>query len=363
MSKRLLAALLIAAAAVGDAGAAQLRIGLSLPLSGVASVLGRQFQQGAEFALKELAEDGEIEIVVADDGCDEELAGLAAADLEAASVILATGFLCNDAAQVAARRFAGSGVPVVAAGARSEQLMRDAEKEGWTIFRIAPGDDSVAEAAAAIFAQRWRGTPWAVVDDGTVLGRTLADSMRRLMEDAGAPPQFADNFRPAQSTQAGLIRRLQRSGISAAFVAGSAEDVAVIWRNLAEASARIEIAGGESLETLPLVADSQTLGPGLLAVMEPDPAQLPALGALATRLAAAGIEPEPYVFQGYAALELALAALRATPGETARALDQTVFRTVLGNVDFDTAGRNTLLRYRLFVWRDGRFVPATEEGG
>lgn len=360
MRRGLIAALLPMLLICGEAAAEQLRIGLSLPLSGSTAVLGRQFQQGAEFALKELAEESEIEIVVADDGCDADLAGLAAADLVAAGVDLATGMICNDAARAAALAFAGSDVPVVTAGARSEQLMRDAEREGWKLFRIAPGDDGVAAAAAQILSQRWRGTPWAVIDDGTVYGRTLADNLRQLMEEAGQPPQFADNYRPAQSTQAGLIRRLQRSGVSAAFVAGSAEDIAVIWKNAAEFAFRMEVAGGETLESLPLVEGPDAVPDGLLAVMEPDPLDVPGVSALSARLVAAGVEPEPYVFQGYAAMELALAALRPAREETVRALGQTVFWTVLGTVDFDETGRNTVSRYTLFQWRGGRFVPISE---
>ena len=347
--------------AFGDAAladTAKLKIGLSLPLSGNSALLGSQFLAGAGLALSELAPDGGIEIVTADDQCDARIAGLAAQDLKSADVALVAGFLCNEPVRPAAIVFKESGVPLLIAGARSEQIIRDAAKEEWNLFRIAPGDDRAAEATFRFLSERWRGTPWAIIDDGTVYGRGLADILREKMEEIGQPPQFADNFRPAQSTQAGLIRRLQRSGVSAAFVAGGAEDISIIWSNVREFGARMEVAGGEALEALQWTDAAGTTPDGLLAVMLPDPLTLPATAELARRMEKAAIEPEPYAFSGYATMQLALQALRPSGSETTQALKDTIFHTVLGNVRFDERGANRVDRFDLFVWRNGNFVPA-----
>lgn len=350
------------APALSAAAQEKLRIGLSLPLSGNSAILGQQFRDGARFAVAELAGDRNIELVLVDDGCDEALARLAAADLRNAGVALASGLICNDAARAAAEAFAGSSVPVIASDARSEQLMRDAERNEWNLFRMSPGDDAAAVAAAEALSKRWSGQPWAILDDGTVYGRTLADAMRAQMEEKGMPPLFADSFRPAQSTQASVIRRLQRAGVSAAFAAGAAEDVAIIWGNVQDAGSSMEVAGGEALSALPWTEAARIVEDGLLAVLEQDPAPPPSRSSLAARLVGAGVEPEPYVFLGYAAIELALAALRETPDATLAALRDTRFDTVVGAFDFDEAGRNTVDRYGLYEWRGGRFLAAPEAG-
>lgn len=356
----LLTAIVSLALALASPAAAQepLRIGLSLPLSGNAAILGQQFRNGARFAVEELAQGRPVELVFADDGCDEELAKLAATDLKNAGIAFAGGMLCNDAARAVAEAFAGTPIPVLASDARSEQLMRDADRNDWSLFRMAPGDDAAAAAAAESLSQRWSGQPWAILDDGTVYGRTLADSLRGLMEEKGMPPVFADSFRPAQSTQASVIRRLQRAGVSAAFAAGAAEDVAIIWGNVLEAGAKIEVAGGEALSALPWTEAARTVEDGLLAVLEQDPAPPPAQSSLAARLVGAGVEPEPFVFLGYAAIELALAAVQPTPEETLAALRDRRFETVVGAFDFDETGRNVIGRYGLYEWRGDRFVTA-----
>jgi branched-chain amino acid transport system substrate-binding protein len=331
-------------------------IGLSLPLSGNASILANQFLSGAQLALKHSGKSQAVDLLTVDDGCDGELAESAAQELFGANIALATGYLCNEAVPAAAELFKDSGVPVLVAGARSGQLMKDALKEGWTIFRIAPDDNKMAEVAFDSLSERWRGIPWAVIDDGTVYGRTLADEFRARMEENGQPPVFADNFRPAQSTQAGLVRRLQRAGVSAAFVAGDAEDVAILWSNVKDFESKVEIAGGESLEALQWSPMAGQVPDGLLAIIEPPAGNLPGARSISARLVEAGLPPEPYVYLGYATLQVALAALGETPQATANSLEDGSFETVIGPVEFGPAGQNIHDSYALHIWQGGKFV-------
>jgi len=338
--------------------AESLRIGLSLPLSGSAALLGKQFLEGARLALADAGKDGMVEIIAADDSCEAETAAKAALTLASAAITLAGGFLCNGAVPPAAAALSGTGVPLVLSGARSGLLLKDGAEEGWKLFRIAPADSRQAEAAFEFLAPRWRDLAWAVIDDGTVFGRTLADDFRARMEEAGHPPLFADNFRPAQSTQASLVRRIQKAGVTAAFVAGDADDVAIIWANIREAGLAIEVAGGESLALLPYSARRETLAPGLLAVIEPDAANAEPAGPLVTRLAAEGIPAEPFLLAGYAAMQVALSAIAPTPQETATRLGNGVFQTVLGPVSFGEGGQNIHDSYALVTWTGSAYEPA-----
>lgn len=333
----------------------KLKIGISVPLSGTASGIARQFVAGARLAVRELAPNSEVELVIADDGCNEDLGQLAGQDLMAANVAIVTGLLCNGAARAVATEMSPSRIPLIAAGARSNQLMIDAENEGWNLWRLAPGDDFAAHATFRILSERWQDLPMGLVDDGTIYGRTLSDELGALLKEAGRPVQYTDTIRPAQSTQASMIRRMRQSGVSAVFVAASAEDTALIWESARELKAGFELAGGETLALLPWLEDAGKTADGLLAIMQPQPEDLPAYELLSRQMKNANIEPEANVFLGYAAIELAMAALRRTPEETTEALDETVFRTVLGNIDFDAQRRNRVNNYTLYEWRGGKF--------
>ncbi len=332
------------------------KIGLSLPLGGTAAILGAQFRQGAELAVERIAARGSIELVVTDDGCDADIAELAAADLRSAGVELVTGLLCNDAAYAAARIFAEQRTPLIAAGAQSERLLKDAQREGWRIWRMQPSDAEGALAAFNVLAPRWRGKPWGIVYDGTVYGRAIADEFRARMEEAGQPPQFVENFRPAQTTQAALVRRIVRANVGSLYISASAEDTALVAAALKDANANVEIAGGESLQSLPETQGAADAA-GLIAVLREDPFLLPGVRELAPVLKAAGIEPEHYVHLGYAAMQVALAALRPTADETAAALQSTTFQTVLGNIDFNPEGANTQTDFQAYEWTGSEFRP------
>jgi ABC-type branched-subunit amino acid transport system substrate-binding protein len=152
----------------------------------------------------------------------------------------------------------------------------------------------------------------------------------------------------------------QTAGAAAAFIAGDADDIAIIWRNAREAGLAIEIAGGETLALLPYSQAAEGLPLGLLAVTETDIGASDAASALSQRLVARGIEPEPFVLIGYAAIEVALAALAETPAQTTARLRNGVFQTVTGPVSFAMDGQNVHDGYTLQTWNGKGFEPATE---
>lgn len=340
--------------------AQSLKIGVSLPLSGEISILSRQFLQGARLALDTLGPGEDVEIIEVDDGCDPDLAQLAAEDLRAAEVSIITGFLCNSSAAAMAEELNESRIPLVIAGARADYLLTQGQEENWNIWRMAPGENYGADAAFRYLSGRWQSGPWAVIDDGTIYGRTLAEALRARMEEAGQPPQLVETIRPGRTNMAALVRRLREAGTGAVFVAAGPQDVAALWTETGRLDSEMDMAGGEALAQLPWTEEAEDLRDGLLAVKEPDPSLLSAYPGLSRQMADAGIEPEPYAFLGYAAIELAMAALRRTPAETTEILRNTVFRTALGVVKFDEQNRNIVNRYRLYEWRDGGFSPVGE---
>ena len=342
----------------------EIRIGMSLPFSSPAEKLARQYEFGARLALEMYNANSteKARLFISDDGCDEKIAALAADELRAKKPQIITGLLCNVTAYHFAEAFKADGIAVLVAGAQSERLIKDREKNDWTLFRLSPGDDEPAHQAVDYFSRAWNEKPYAIVDDGTVYGRNLADAFRAGMEEKGLPPQFQDNFRPTQSTQARLVRRLRRAGTSHVFVGASAEDVAMIGLNSEEMEIPLEIGSGEALSVFPFIAP-ETLPAGsitaILKLAEVRP-KLPEL--LIVRLSEEGLEPEPYVLLGYQAVQVALKAAKPTFDLTMETLRTATFDTILGPARFDENGDNTQIQYRAFRWQDGAFRELQTEG-
>jgi branched-chain amino acid transport system substrate-binding protein len=345
------------------AKAAPVRIGLSLPLTGNAALLGQQFLEGAKLSLADHAGGREIELVTVDDGCDAKLASLAAEELRDAGVALVAGLLCNEAVAPIATALADRAIPLLLSGARSSRLLKDTAKEGWPVLRLAQDENRAALFAFEVLSKRWAATPWAVIDDGSVAGRLAADELRSRMEEAGLSPVLADSLRPAQSTQASVVRRLVKAGAQAVYVAADAEDSAILWQNINGQDAKIEMVGAETISLLPYLPLAGDTTNGLLAILEADPVAMPQAGALNARLEREGIEPEAYLFFGYAALQVALASLGDTPKATLGNLKKGEFATIYGPVSFDETGQNIRHTYSLKEWKDGVFadLPPTAQ--
>ena len=283
-------------------------IAISIPKSGDFSEIGNQFEAGARLAMEKHGE-GHV-LFVADDGCDEDLASLAAQDIKTIQPAIVTGMICNVAALSLANELQQDKTPLLIAGARSVRLIKDRDREEWNIWRMSPGDDAPAEAIASYISSNLKDTAFALVDDGTIYGRSLTDTIRLKLNDTGMNPQFADTFRAAQSTQSGMLRRLQRSGVDIAFVAAATtEDLFTIAKDHKSLKIKNRLVVTEQLSSLPFLEDANLVSEGVMIAMQAPYENNQDTQPLVALLAEQGIEPSKALFEGYAAIEVALSAL------------------------------------------------------
>lgn len=326
-------------------------IAIAIPRSGDFAEIGRQFEVGATLAMEKLGQGHEL--FVTDDGCDLDQSMLASQDIRSQNAAIVTGMLCNISAITFADELRKEQIPLLVAGARSIRLIKDRDREEWNLWRMSPGDDAPADAIASYIANNLKDTPFALVDDGTIYGRSLTDAIRLRLNDTGMKPQFADTFRAAQSTQSGMLRRLQRSGVEIAFIAAATqEDLITVAKDHKSLGIESTLVLSEQLASLPFLEDAGLVNDGLMVVMPPRHVTNEALNAL---LKERNIEPTNALYEGYAAIEVALAALADTPETTTQNLATKQFESILGPVQFDKQGKNLHNPYQLFIWRDGAF--------
>jgi branched-chain amino acid transport system substrate-binding protein len=341
-----LAALVLA----GQAGA-QASIGLSAPLSGPSAILGEQMRTGAVMAAEQLA-DPTVRLSVADDGCTADGGARAARELVAAKVQIVVGFLCGEAIEAALPILKEANIPTITVGVRTDSLTDGKKKTGWPIYRLGPRADSEREAAGRLLTRLWESELFAIVDDGTIYGRELSESVRIAAEKAGLTPVFVDTFRPQLDNQIGLVGRLQRAGATHVFAGGDRDDVAVIGRDGAQLQTGLTVASGETLRSvgeLPLAA-------GTLMVALPDWPDA-AAPAVVTTFAEQRILAQGYVLPAYAAVEVAHAAIAGVAGGRIADLSNRDFSTAIGTIRFDDKGDLTENPYRLFRFDGTTFDP------
>ncbi|MGO4834339.1 ABC transporter substrate-binding protein, partial [Rhizobiaceae sp. 2RAB30] len=202
----------------------------------------------------------------------------------------------------------------------------------------------------------WSDALFAVIDDGTIYGRELAESFRIAAEQDGLKPVFVDTFRPQLDNQIGLIGRLRKAGATHLFVGGDRDDIAIIARDAQTQGVPLDIAGGETLRSAP---GEIPLRAGTLMIGLPEWAEVADRQAT-DALAKTGVIAEGYVLPGYAAMQVAISA--AASGDAAAALQSQEFRTAIGPVKFDDKGDLSTNPYRLFRFDGTKFVAATDGG-
>jgi branched-chain amino acid transport system substrate-binding protein len=341
--------IILACAAGGPAHSQQETvIGLAAPLSGDFRILGEQWANGAQVAATAMP----ARLVAIDDACTEEGGAEAARRLLEAGVSIVIGFLCTPSIEAAMPILAEAGIPVVTP-VRTNSLTDEKPRTGWPVYRLGPRADAERDAVADILVRLWRGEFFAIVDDGTIHGRELAENLRAQAELAELRPVFVDTFRPQLDNQIGLVGRLRRTGATHVFVGGDRSDVAIMARDAASLDYAATFVGGEALRA----ADGPVpLPAGVLMVGLPEWRDLATPEALAA-LQSARVEPDGYVVQAFAAFQVALQA-GGVGLAASEALSRLTFRTAIGDVRFDDKGDLARPLYRLFRYDGEEFVEA-----
>lgn len=352
--KRLLLSLLAAFSLTGEAAAEPVVIGVSAPLSGASALLGRQIDAGARAAAA-VAGAEQVRIETVDDGCTAEGGSTGAMRLIGLKAQIVIGYLCTDALAAAMPAFKDAGIPVITVGVRANSVTDQREKTGWPVARLCARADSEREAAGSILADLWRDKLFAIVDDGTIYGRELAESVRGATEAEQLKPVFTDTFRPGSENQVGLVGRLARAGATHVFAGGDREDIAIMTRDAARLPTALAFAGGEALRA---DAGVIALAAGTLMIGLPEWADEADPAALAA-IRGENALPEGYALPAFAAVQIAAQVLSEPEAGRRPATEiflGRTFGTAIGPVSFDGKGDLAQNLFRLFRYDGARFV-------
>ncbi|TIM92064.1 MAG: ABC transporter substrate-binding protein [Mesorhizobium sp.] len=351
---RLLTTTLAALLWLGASVHAETLVGVAAPLSGPSAILGKQIEAGTA-----LAADAEgVAVRTVDDACTADGGAAAARQFVDAKVNIVVGFLCTEAIEAALPILKDANIPVIAIGVRTESLTDRRAKTGWPVYRLGPGDDE-RNAVATILTRLWQNELFAVIDDGTIYGREIAETFRAAAEQAALKPVFVDTFRPQLDNQIGLIGRLKKAGATKVFAGGDGDDIAIMGRDAASLNAGITFAGGETLRTTP---GDVPYAAGTLMIALPEWAEV-ADPKVVQAFGERKIVTDGYTLPAYAAVEVAKAAAvdaESSGKPLAKTLTDHDFATAIGTVRFDEKGDLSQNPFRAFRFDGTHFVPLEE---
>ncbi|MCM2292836.1 ABC transporter substrate-binding protein [Allorhizobium sp. BGMRC 0089] len=326
-------------------------IGVVAPKGGTFAILGDEIRAGANAAADSL----DMTVLPIDEPCTDGSADTIARKLLAAKVDAAIGFLCSESLEGSLAALAQADIPALTLSIRGQTIMDDAVKHGWPLFRMGPSGRDEQDKIVDAIVGNWASDAFAIIDDGTIGARSLVDVIRQPLEERGMKPVFTDTYRPGQDQQIALVRRLQRAGVSHAFISGDRNDIAMIARDAGLEKIPLTIMGSDALRA----ADGAVpLPDGVLAITLPDYADLPEAKDVVASLRRHSTEPDGYTLPAYAAIQFLAAADTVRHDQQIgwdAAINKTKTRTVIGPISFSSAHEMTHNPFQLLEWRDGRF--------
>ena len=325
----------------GNALSADL-IGLSLPMNDRYERVSKRIEFGALLAQEKT--EPKIELALLDDNCDAALVpDLIKKFIDAKAIV---GLPCFKVATEIARTLknVNNPAPILTLRTRNFALKRLREIEKLPIIEFSNVPDAEARAVVDFILPQFGAKPYAILDDGSVYGRGLADAVRLIAEETGRKPIINSNFRALQSNQRALLRRLQKSGVEAIFVAAEPEDVVTIANDLSALNLNWPIAMGEQIALLPYANDAKNISLSILAVA---PAIRKVLDEkFKTDVAKSESSPDPEIVLGYVMVEVATQLIKDT---NAREFD-----TIVGKIKLRQDSRIVLEPFELVEWSNGQ---------
>lgn len=346
--------------ALGGAASAEISIGVAGPITGQFATFGEQMRAGAELAVEDINAAGgvlgeRLVLEVGDDSCDASKAVAVANHLAGRGVVFVAGHFCSNASIPASAVYAEEAIIQISPASLDPRLTD--ERPGPGVFRLSGRYDRQGAVAGAFLAETFADRRIAVVHDGTVYGKGLADATREAMEAAGKRPVLYEAYSPGETDYSPLVSRLNAAGIEVLYVGGYHTEAGLIARQLRERDMDTILVSGDALVTDEYWAIAGAAGEGTLMTFPPDPRKQPAAQPVVERFRARGIEPQGYTLYAYAAIQVwaqaAEAAGSAAFEAVVEALNEGEFETVLGTVAFDDNGDVTLPGYVIYEWQDG----------
>lgn len=250
----LLAIVGVIAAACGTSasskGCPQRAIAFMGPITGSDGPNGRAFRSGVETAMSIASENGAIArcpigLITFDTRADPARAAALAQEIVDDPQILAViGPSYSGETAAAMPILEAAGIPVITASATNPDL----GTKGWTSFhRVVVDDATQGPAAAAFMVDRLAVRSVAVIDDGSLYGKALADLVTTALGDRGVVVAPRLQIEADRLDYRAAVDAVRSIGADAVYFGGVADPAARLVRQLRDAGVRAPFMAGDAV--------------------------------------------------------------------------------------------------------------------
>ncbi|MDX3926794.1 MAG: branched-chain amino acid ABC transporter substrate-binding protein [Shinella sp.] len=367
MKMKMLSGVTFAASlALASAAHADIVIGLVAPLTGPVAAYGDQVKNGAEAAVAEINKNGgilgeQVVLKLADDAGEPKQGVSAANQIVGEGIRFVVGPVTSGVAMPASDVFAENGVLMVTPTATTPELTA---KGLPNVLRTCGRDDQQAEVAAQYVLKNLKDKKIAIVHDKGAYGKGLADAFKAGLNAGGVTEVLYDSVTPGDKDFSALVTRLKAENVEAIYFGGYHPEGGLLARQLHDLSVKATIIGGEGLSNSEFWAIGNEAAAGTIFTNASDALKNPDSATAVKVLEAAGIPPEAFTLNAYAAVEVLKAGIEKAGSAEDSAAVATALKsgepvsTAIGKLTYGETGDLTSPSFSLFKWEGGKIVAA-----
>ena len=355
-----------------NAARADIVIGIAAPLTGIYAPLGKQIEIGAEQAANEINEAGGIAgeklvIEAIDDKCKPESAKGVANQLIGKGATFVIGHVCDRPSIEAASVYAENKVIQISPASQNPAFTENRPLEKGGTYRFAVRNTQQTDVLIGFLSVAAAKENIVILNDGSVYGKALADTVASGLDGAGIKPVLNEGFETGHDRYRTLSSKIVDAGARFVFIGGTHSDAAKIIRELDSLSDKISFVSGDGLvhaDFPKLVLEDNDNRPnldGIFVSFPPDPRLLPTARNAIVRFQQKEINPVGYTLRGYSTVKIVESAMRRAKSKDfdtlIEAMNTGKFQTPLGVINFDEKGDADLVDYIIHRWENGTVVP------
>src|SRR5437868_7121545 len=352
--KKLTALGLALGAAIVFAGTAQaqIKMGMTGPVTGPNAAFGAQLKNGTDQAVADINAAGgimgqKITVSYGDDVSDPKQGVSVANKFAGDGIKFVVGHFNSGVTMPASEVYQESGILEITPSATNPKIT---ERGMWNIFRTCGRDDQQGAVASAWILKNMKGKKIAIVHDKTTYGQGLADETKKGLNKGGTKEVLYEGVNLGEKDYSALGSKIKAAGADLVYWGGLHTEGGLIVRQMRDQGVKAPLMGGDGITSDEFSAIGGPGVEGTLMTFGPDPRKNPAAAEVVKAFAAKNINPEAYTLYSYAALQVIAAsaadAKSLDPKKVAEATKSgKAFKTVIGDLAYDKKGDITRLDY------------------
>lgn len=351
---------LAAGLALAGAAEAQIKIGVTGPLTGPNAAFGAQIKNGAEQAAADINAAGgimgqKVELSFGDDVSDPKQGVSIANKFAGEGIKFVVGHFNSGVSIPASDVYAENGMLQISPASTNPTFT---ERKLWNVFRTCGRDDQQGEVAGNYIAASLKGKKIAIVHDKTTYGKGLADETKKAMGKLGVTEVLYEGINTGEKDFSALVSKIKASAADVVYWGGLHTEGGLILRQMRDQGLKAVMMGADGIATDEFASIGGPGTEGTLMTFAPDPQKRAEAAAVVKTFLAKNFKPESYTLYSYAALQILKQAIEAVKSTDPKTVAEHMrggkpFKTVIGDIAYDKKGDITRLDYTMYTWKKG----------